>query len=146
MCPHSFQVRNCYGDLHGEICTDQGSKQLWGFYPSDYHHSRCGGWQGARLGHHPTGELTVQVSQDKKTCLLALRLKNKEKNVIPLHSFLQFITYGSYFSAIAVIFFLRGVYTIMRVRQSHRDSTTAEEPPSLKDSDTCPEQRLSRRN
>ncbi|XP_014069320.1 thiamine transporter 2 isoform X1 [Salmo salar] len=58
----------------------------------------------------------------------------------------QFITYGSYFSAIAVIFFLRGVYTIMRVRQSHRDSTTAEEPPSLKDSDTCPEQRLSRRN
>nr|XP_029536664.1 thiamine transporter 1-like isoform X2 [Oncorhynchus nerka] len=59
----------------------------------------------------------------------------------------QFIIYGSYFSAIAVIFFLRGVYTIMRVRQSHRDSTTAEEePPSLKDSDTCPEQRLSRRN
>ncbi|XP_052379291.1 thiamine transporter 2 isoform X2 [Oncorhynchus keta] len=58
----------------------------------------------------------------------------------------QFIIYGSYFSAIAVIFFLRGVYTIMRVRQSHRDSTAAEEPPSLKDSDTCPEQRLSRRN
>ncbi|XP_064828757.1 thiamine transporter 1-like [Oncorhynchus masou masou] len=42
----------------------------------------------------------------------------------------QFIIYGSYFSAIAVIFFLRGVSTIMRVRQSHRDSTTAEEPPS----------------
>uniref|UniRef100_A0A674AH50 Solute carrier family 19 member 3 n=1 Tax=Salmo trutta TaxID=8032 RepID=A0A674AH50_SALTR len=42
----------------------------------------------------------------------------------------QFIIYGIYFSSIAVIFFLRGVYTIMRVRQSHRDSTTAEEPPS----------------
>uniref|UniRef100_A0A4W5JV40 Solute carrier family 19 member 3 n=1 Tax=Hucho hucho TaxID=62062 RepID=A0A4W5JV40_9TELE len=42
----------------------------------------------------------------------------------------QFTIYGSYLSAIAVIFFLSGVYMIMRGRQSHRDSTTAEEPPS----------------
>nr|XP_046152404.1 uncharacterized protein LOC123993963 isoform X2 [Oncorhynchus gorbuscha] len=48
------EVPNCYGDLHGEICTDLRRKQLWGFGPSDYHHSRCGGWQRARLGHHPT--------------------------------------------------------------------------------------------
>ncbi|XP_010896994.1 thiamine transporter 2 [Esox lucius] len=55
----------------------------------------------------------------------------------------QFIIYGSYFLVIAVIFFLRGVHTVMRTRRSHRHAITAVETPScVNGSDTCPEQKF----
>ena len=39
--------------------------------------------------------------------------------------FLQFIIYASYFTVIAIVFSLRGVFTIWKVRENHKKLTSA---------------------
>ncbi|KAM4627515.1 thiamine transporter 2 [Polymixia lowei] len=54
----------------------------------------------------------------------------------------QFTIYASYFSVIAIIFCLRGLFTICRVQKSHKDSPPPKKTSCLPDPDACLEHRL----
>ncbi|XP_071772476.1 thiamine transporter 2 [Centroberyx gerrardi] len=54
----------------------------------------------------------------------------------------QFTIYASYFSVIAIIFSLRGAFTVWRAQKSSTESTPPDKNPCAPDPDSCLEQRL----
>lgn len=126
---HFSQVSNCSWPVNGKIRTGFWGKQLWSAGSSDNYHLCGGGPRRAGSLHHSSGKQPGQNMCWERSAYDLQFLTFK------LCVLLQFIIYASYFFAIAVIFSIRGLFSIWNAQRTQ----TEQLPEDKTDSPVCEE-------